>query len=81
MDRRVTPPKRVTSPTWGPPPPCKQALNAHWNSGAVENACSYDYLSALAVPYLMFVGACVSHSNIRNYEIFDAKRLTVFFFF
>ena len=21
-----TPPKRVTSPTWGPPPPCKQAL-------------------------------------------------------
>ena len=26
MDRRVTPPKRGTSPTWGPPPPCKQAL-------------------------------------------------------
>ena len=26
MDRRVTPPKEVTSPTWGPPPPCKQAL-------------------------------------------------------
>ena len=25
MDRRVTPPKRVTSPTWGPPPPGKQA--------------------------------------------------------
>ena len=21
-----TPPKRVTSPPWGPPPPCKQAL-------------------------------------------------------
>ena len=27
MDRQVTPPKRVTSPTWGPPPPSKQALN------------------------------------------------------
>ena len=27
MDKWVTPPKRVTSPTWGPPPPCKQALN------------------------------------------------------
>ena len=27
MDFRVTPPKRVTSPTWGPPPPCKQAVN------------------------------------------------------
>ena len=28
MDRRFTPPKAklVTSPTWGPPPPCKQAL-------------------------------------------------------
>ena len=28
MDRRVTTPKRVTSPTWGPPPACKKALNA-----------------------------------------------------
>ena len=28
MERRVnTPPKWVTMPTWGPPPPCKQALN------------------------------------------------------
>ena len=27
MDRRVTSPKRVTSPTWGPPPPYKQALS------------------------------------------------------
>ena len=26
MDRRVTPPKEVTSRTWGPPPPFKQAL-------------------------------------------------------
>ena len=25
MDRRVTPPKRITSSTWDPPPPCKQA--------------------------------------------------------
>ena len=28
MDRRVTPPKRVTTPTWGPPPPCTQALSS-----------------------------------------------------
>ena len=27
MDRRVTPPKRVTSPIWGTLPPCKQTLN------------------------------------------------------
>ena len=26
MDWQVAPPTRVTSPTWGPPPPCKQAL-------------------------------------------------------
>ena len=26
MYRRVTPPKRATSPNLGPPPPCKQAL-------------------------------------------------------
>ena len=30
MDRRITPPKRVTSPTWAPPTPCKQALRNHF---------------------------------------------------
>ena len=29
MGRRVTSPKRVISPTWGPPPPCKQALSQY----------------------------------------------------
>ena len=29
MDRRVTSPKRVTSPIWGPPPSGKQALNLY----------------------------------------------------
>ena len=33
MDKRVTPPKRVTSPTWGPPPPCKQV----WNKSRSQN--------------------------------------------
>ena len=28
MDRRVTTPKGATSPTWGLPPPCKQALKS-----------------------------------------------------
>ena len=28
MDRRVTPPKRVTSPIWGTPPPCKKAVSS-----------------------------------------------------
>lgn len=29
MGKRVTPPKSVTSPTWGHPVPCKQALIKH----------------------------------------------------
>ena len=29
MERRVTPPKRVTSPTWGPHLHVKQALSLH----------------------------------------------------
>ena len=32
MNRRATQPKRVTSPTWGPTPPCKQALSLSWPS-------------------------------------------------
>ena len=27
VDRQLTPPKPVTLPTLGPPPPCKQAIN------------------------------------------------------
>ena len=30
IDRRVTPPKQVTSPTWGLPPPRKQAVRHIW---------------------------------------------------
>ena len=32
MNRRVTPPKRVTSSTWGPSPPCKPALSHDGNN-------------------------------------------------
>ena len=37
-DRRVTPPplKQVTSPTWGPPPPCKQALSVRCWGGVIR---------------------------------------------
>ena len=35
MDRRVTPPKRVTSPIWGTPPPCKQVLRNHMLVGSL----------------------------------------------
>ena len=36
MDRWVTPPKQVTSPTWGPPPPCKQALSSKVYTAKIE---------------------------------------------
>ena len=32
MDWWVTQPKRVTSPIWGTPPPCKQALNCKFRA-------------------------------------------------
>ena len=35
MDRRVTPPKRVTLPTrWGPQTPCKEAVNCFVKKGS-----------------------------------------------
>ena len=48
MDRRVTPPKRVTSPTWGPPPPCKQALRllVYGSAGRARN-----YVQLEPVPF------------------------------
>ena len=40
MDRWVTPPKRITSLTWGSPPPCKQALNRglQWTATATKTS-------------------------------------------
>ena len=38
-DRRVTLPKQVTSPTWGPP--CKQALKVPINADDVIAFCIY----------------------------------------
>ena len=40
-DRRVTPPRQVTLPTWGPPPPCKQALKVPINVDDVMAFCLY----------------------------------------
>ena len=36
MDRRVTPPKRVTSPIWGTPPPCNQTFSAVFANSEVK---------------------------------------------
>ena len=55
MDRRVTPLKRVTSPAWGPPPPCKQALNHNSLSQALPSAItSVKSVRRIAVKYTDF---------------------------
>ena len=53
MDRRVTPPKQVTSPTWGPPPPCKQALMR-------------DYMDKRVTPPKQATSAGVPHLHINR---------------
>ena len=41
MDWLVTPPKPVTSPAWGPPPPCKQALSIIFTVDCANNVPIY----------------------------------------
>ena len=49
MDRRVTPPRRVTSVTWGPTPPCKKALNStlEKNRTTLFSACARNIAKGL----------------------------------
>ena len=42
VDRRVTTPKRVTSPTWGPPPLCKQVLSQQQTLSANHSKVTFD---------------------------------------
>ena len=48
MEKRVTPPKRVTSPTWGPPPPCKQAL-CHIIFSRRQSICEVDLRTMMLI--------------------------------
>ena len=45
MDRRVTPPRPVTSLTWDPPTPCKQALRMNGMHRAYSGQALLDLLS------------------------------------
>ena len=53
IDRRVTPPKRVTSPAWGPPPPCNPALTL-----------GLSYISSASFTHLTFT--CVHTEKLRD---------------
>ena len=71
MDRRVTPPKRVTSPTWGPPPPCKQALRypQQTKQSTVQKKCKRNSV--------FFVLCSRENSTKFRHEI-SSKRLRIF---
>ena len=64
MDRRVTPPKRVTSPTWGPPTPSKRALSVLKMSATVyERDNCRRTTSGKNVSTPLVVDSCVTHHN------------------
>ena len=61
MERRVTPPRQVTSPTWGPPPSCKQALINLFSS-----VCLYTLINIGFYPdaFLKMCSHCSSSKNL-----------------
>ena len=72
MDRRATLPKRVTSPTWGPPPPCKQALRN--DAFCFKNWTHTDFLSLISSG--KFNGSCfVSYVNWFNWFFLNLQKL------
>ena len=53
MNRQVTPPKRATSPTWGPPLPCKQALRVLFVLNArMQVHCRFIMLNEVVVTFV-----------------------------
>ena len=77
MDKRVTPSKRVTSPTWGPPPPCKQALNQH-RSGRLHYLTSLrnfvSYVKYFCIMWLPSCSFCYEFLIIWRYCLYSLIR-------
>ena len=71
MDRRATPPKPVTSSTWGPPPPCKQALSLRSRRDHSRN------VRRMRMRHIFFCGwaARVAASRRQNLHARKNKRL------
>ena len=75
MDRRVTPPKRVTSPAWGPPPPCKQALRC-WPY-LLYRSVDYGKLACLTTVLHSFqANTCSKKSGARLFWVYWSKSRT-----
>ena len=70
---RVTPPKRFTSPTWGPPPPCKQtfSLPCRRSQGFVMRF----FLTKTKNKSTLFECQCIEHESINwGYYFFVFKQ-------
>ena len=92
MDRRVTLPKRATSPTWGLPHPCKQAVRVDWKLKVLKNkkyiergyytvARRYEFYFRVAKQYFTnerseWVKYCFCHSKIK---FISSSRRVMFF--
>ena len=73
MDRCVTPPKRVTSPTWGLPPPCKQAPK---NNPVRENAMT-QRPSIGSCSLLQVMGSILLELNFNPRNIHYTKKVII----
>ena len=67
-DRRVTPPKRVTSPIWGPPLPRKQALkvSTEFDCGRISVIVHHSASDKLAVAHSSCLFGAESYSGQRE---------------
>ena len=61
MDWRVTPPKRVTSPTWCPPPPLKKALKRETSRNSLVTRFMEEMSVFLFTLVFTLVDAGISH--------------------
>ena len=59
MERRVTPPRRVTSPTWGPPPQCKQALIRKASLSGIKRCVTRSHVTV----------QLITHSDLNEQQI------------
>ena len=64
MDRRVTPPQRVTSPTWGSPPLCKQGLRFDQISPRSRKISQSSWRDLFYLAQMSFISARSRHDLI-----------------
>ena len=68
MDKRVTPPKRVISPSCSPPPPCKQALRLAKQQlcTCVTISCTFLFLCCTTTTWNCLFSRFMENENTRQ---------------